>query len=87
MVALDTTPPAKSAFLPLVDFYLSSVIPAMGKIFTKNGDAYRYLPGSTKFFLEPEKLSARLYSTGFRNIGYQRLMLGTIAIHWCVKPS
>lgn len=86
MVALDTTPPKQSPFLPFVNLYLNKAIPFLGKILTNNCDAYLYLPGSTKFFLEPEKLSARLYSTGFRNIGYRSLMFGTIAIHWCSKP-
>jgi demethylmenaquinone methyltransferase/2-methoxy-6-polyprenyl-1,4-benzoquinol methylase len=86
LVALDTTPPPETSLAPLLRFHLHSVIPTLGKLITGQAEAYRYLPDSTEVFLEPEQLAARLISAGFVHVGFKRLMLGTIAIHWAQRP-
>jgi demethylmenaquinone methyltransferase/2-methoxy-6-polyprenyl-1,4-benzoquinol methylase len=48
-------------------------------------EAYGYLPESTEKFVTAEELAARMASVGFKKINYQRLMFGTIAIHWGEK--
>jgi demethylmenaquinone methyltransferase/2-methoxy-6-polyprenyl-1,4-benzoquinol methylase len=82
IVALDTTNPAGSPYLPLVNFHLHTIIPALGRAVTGHADAYQYLPGSTENFLLAEQLAARLVLAGFRAVGFRRRMLGAIAIHW-----
>ncbi|HVN55270.1 MAG TPA: ubiquinone/menaquinone biosynthesis methyltransferase [Anaerolineaceae bacterium] len=81
-VALDTTRPAPNPFSPLIFLHLHFVIPAMGWLITGQRDAYTYLPVSTEHFFRAEELAARLAAAGFREVGYRRLMLGTVAIHW-----
>lgn len=85
IVVLDTTPPPKNIFAPLIRFHLHTIIPSMGKLIAGNADAYEYLPDSTEHFLEPEQLAGRLLRVGFRNVAFRRLMFGTIAIHWGQK--
>lgn len=85
MVALDTTRPAKNMLWPLINFHLHVVIPAMGRIIAGARDAYTYLPESTEAFLEAEQLADRMERAGFTGVGFRRLMLGTVAIHWGVK--
>ena len=85
IVILDTTPPPRTPLVPLIRFHLHTVIPTLGRWVTGSADAYHYLPDSTEVFLEPEQLAARLIEAGFRQVSFQRLMLGTIAIHWGVK--
>lgn len=85
IVALDTTPPQDDLLKPMVQFHLGTVIPTLGKLVAGQMDAYRYLPETTQNFLEPERLAGRLVATGFRKVGYVRLMFGTIAIHWGIK--
>jgi len=87
IVALDTTPPPRSPLAPLIRIHLHRVIPTLGRILTGQTDAYHYLPDSTEGFLEPEQLAARLQAAGFQQVGFQRLMFGTIAIHWGKKPN
>lgn len=84
-VALDTTPPANNLLKPFVRIHLHSIIPTLGRLITGQAEAYHYLPDTTENFLEPERLAARLVNAGFREVGYTRLMLGTIAIHWGIK--
>lgn len=87
VVALDTSPPPRTLLTPAMSFYLHRVIPALGRLIAGQAEAYQYLPDSTERFLEPERLSARLHESGFQEIGFQRLMFGTVAIHWGVKPD
>jgi len=86
-VSLDTTPPPATPLLPLLRFHLHTVIPALGTLIAGQTEAYRYLPDTTEGFLEPEKLAARLSSSGFEQVRFERRMLGTIAIHSARKPK
>jgi demethylmenaquinone methyltransferase/2-methoxy-6-polyprenyl-1,4-benzoquinol methylase len=84
-VALDTTRPARNFLRPLIDFYLHVIIPNLGRIITGEADAYTYLPETTENFLQAEQLAALMEEAGFQQVGFRRLMLGTIAIHWGMK--
>jgi demethylmenaquinone methyltransferase/2-methoxy-6-polyprenyl-1,4-benzoquinol methylase len=85
MVALDTTRPPKNLFSPFINFHLRRVIPALGKIIAGDSDAYTYLPSSTAGFLSAEQLAGRMVLSGFQEVGFRRLMFGTMAIHWGLK--
>ena len=82
LVVLDTTRPRKNILLPLIRFYLRVIIPLLGTLVTGDREAYRYLPASTEGFLSAEELAEKLRIAGFIEVGYQRLMLGTAAIHY-----
>ncbi len=86
-VALDTTRPQRTPLWPLVRLHLSLVIPLLGRLITGDAEAYRYLPESTQGFLPAERLAALLQAAGFIQVGFRRLMFGTIAIHWAVRPA
>jgi len=85
MVALDTTHPARNYLWPLINFYLHVIIPGLGRVIAGERDAYTYLPDSTEAFLEAEQLAARMEEAGYKQVGFHRLMLGTVAIHWGKK--
>jgi demethylmenaquinone methyltransferase/2-methoxy-6-polyprenyl-1,4-benzoquinol methylase len=85
IVALDTTRPPRSRLTPLINFHLHTVIPALGQMISGSRDAYSYLPDSTEAFLTAEQLAERMQAVGFTQIGFQRRMLATVAIHWGVK--
>lgn len=85
MVALDTTRPPNSPLAPIINFHMHAVIPALGGIISGEPDAYRYLPDSTESFMAAEQLAERMQTAGFRNVGFRRYMLDTVAIHWGEK--
>ncbi len=87
LVALDTTPPPASPLAPFIRFHMHTIIPGLGRLLTGQGDAYNYLPDSTEYFLDPERLAARLVAAGFARVGFVRRMFGTIAIHWAQRPA
>ena len=81
MVILDTTRPKKNLLSPFIWLHMHVIIPALGKLITGSRDAYRYLPETTEGFVTAEELAARMAAAGFKKIGYDRYMFGTIAIH------
>ena len=87
IVSLDTTPPPRTPLAPLLRFHLHTIIPTLGQLITGQKEAYTYLPTTTEGFLEPERLAARMLSTGFKRVAFRRYMFGTIAIHWGYKPG
>ncbi len=85
IVVLDTTRPKRNVLSPFIWVHLHVVIPALGKLVTGAGEAYRYLPETTEGFVTAEEMAARMASVGFENIGFRRFMFGTVAIHWGEK--
>jgi len=87
MVILDTTRPKKNILSPFIWIHMHFIIPALGRLLTGSKDAYRYLPETTEGFVTAEDMESRMAKTGFKEVGYQRLMFGTIAIHWGEKSG
>ena len=85
VVCLDTTPPPRNWLRPFINFHLHVIIPTLGRLIAGASDAYTYLPDSTENFLPAELLADRLRTAGFRDVGFKRLMFGTMAIHWGTK--
>ena len=83
--ALDTSRPPKNLLTPFMRLHLRVVVPWLGKAVARNAAAYRYLQTSTENFLTPQEMTEHLAMVGFREIGYQRLMFGAIALYWARK--
>ena len=87
VVVLDTTPPKRNLFYPFIMLHLRYGIPLLGRLVSGNADAYNYLPESTQAFKTPDELAALLLDAGFEDVRYRLFMLGTMAVHWAVKPA
>jgi len=85
LVCLDTTPPRKNLLYPLIHFYFRLGIPLLGRCIARDKEAYTYLTGSTMGFYSADELAAAFSRAGFREIGYRKFMMGTIAVHWGKK--
>lgn len=85
IVTLDTTYPKDDKLHPFVRFYSHKIIPLLGQWISGQRDAYVYLPNSTDRFLSAEQLATSMVSVGFRNVGFDRINFGSIAIHWGEK--
>jgi demethylmenaquinone methyltransferase/2-methoxy-6-polyprenyl-1,4-benzoquinol methylase len=82
IVILDTTRPGRNLFTPLIWVHMHGLIPLLGGLVSGFREAYTYLPDSSENFLRAEELATRMKATGFKEVGFRRLMFGTIAIHW-----
>ncbi len=60
-------------------------MPLLTGWFSGQPDAYRYLPTSVQNFVNAGELQALMETAGLRGVGYQTMMLGTVAIHVGVK--
>lgn len=82
MVVLDTTRSPRTLFSPLISFYLHDIIPLTGSLIAGDRIAYTYLADSMAGFLIAEQLACEIQKAGFSEVGFRRLMFGTVAIHW-----
>ncbi len=87
IVILDTTQPKRNLLWPFIWVHLHVVIPVLGGLLSGRRDAYTYLPDSTEKFLTAESLAEGMRQVGFEQVGFRRLMFGTIAIHWGEKHA
>lgn len=81
IVILDTTRPGRSLLSPFIWLHMHVIIPTLGGLLSGVREAYTYLPDTTERFITAEQLAEQLIEVGFKNVNYQRLMFGTIAIH------
>ena len=68
-------------FERIYDAYSFAAIPAMGKVVTGDGAAYRYLVESIRKFPPPERFAEMIREAGFARVDFTRLSGGVVAIH------
>lgn len=82
LVILEFATPRVWPVRPLYLFYFRRVLPWIGRTVSKHRDAYTYLPASVLRFPEPDALAEKMRVAGFGDVGYERLTLGIVAVHW-----
>ena len=85
LLCLDTSPLRQTWLRLLLKPYFFGVIPLVGQLITGHGAAYKYFSESTSEFLSAEDLAELISSVGFRNVGFSKVMLGSVAFHWGMK--
>ena len=81
LVILEFTTPSWQPFRGLYLSYFKHVLPAVGKMISKHGVAYSYLPASVLEFPEPPALAAIMKSAGLTNVRWETRTGGIVAIH------
>ena len=84
-VILEFTIPQWQPFRGAYLFYFLRVLPAVGRMVSKHGSAYTYLPESVRHFPEPPELARRMEAAGFADVGWRMLSGGIAALHWGTK--
>lgn len=85
VVCLELMRPASSVVGALYRLYLSIVVPVLGRWFSGDGSAYRYLPKSVESFVSAAEFQRLMKGVGFSQVSYRSLNLGTLAVHVGVK--
>jgi demethylmenaquinone methyltransferase/2-methoxy-6-polyprenyl-1,4-benzoquinol methylase len=67
-VILETSMPTKTPFKQGYNFYTKNILPLIGKLFSKDRSAYKYLCESASVFPFGEALNNILRETGFINV-------------------
>jgi demethylmenaquinone methyltransferase/2-methoxy-6-polyprenyl-1,4-benzoquinol methylase len=81
LVILEFSRPSLPGIQQIYNLYMSIVAPGMGRLFSKNRDAYQYLNDSVQKFPEGKEFIQILSSTGFSNTSFNRLSLGICSIY------
>jgi demethylmenaquinone methyltransferase / 2-methoxy-6-polyprenyl-1,4-benzoquinol methylase len=68
-------------FDQIYDAYSFAAIPALGKVVTGDGGAYRYLVESIRNFPPAERFAEMIREAGFARVEFTRLSGGVVAIH------
>lgn len=85
MIILELGTPQCFPMKQLYKLYSESVIPLLGRLFSKDGKAYRYLPDSVKAFPQGEKMIGIMHKAGFKDATWKRLTGGLCALYIATK--
>ncbi|MGD0340435.1 MAG: bifunctional demethylmenaquinone methyltransferase/2-methoxy-6-polyprenyl-1,4-benzoquinol methylase UbiE [Bacteroidales bacterium] len=81
IMVLEFSIPSAFPFRQLYKFYFLHILPFIGRIFSKNSVAYRYLPETVMKFPENEEFLELLKKAGFGNVNQKRLTGGVASIY------
>jgi demethylmenaquinone methyltransferase/2-methoxy-6-polyprenyl-1,4-benzoquinol methylase len=85
IACLETTPPGRNIVSRAIGLYMRRIVPFLGRLFSGDGKAYRYLESSTQSYLPTHALSRRIRSANFAAVQFSHHIFGNVAIHWARK--
>ncbi len=69
------------------NFYLTSVLPRIGRLFSRDPLAYTYLAETIAAFPPARALAGELRDSGFSAVGFHALCSGIVYLHVAQKPA
>lgn len=81
VVCLEIVGPSSSLIRTVYHLFFEQIVPQLGKLISGDAEAYTYLPQSVLRFPPPNALSTIMAEVGFKQVRYERVMLGAVAIH------
>lgn len=84
-VIMEFSKPKSFPFKQLFNFYFFNILPAFGKLFSKDNRAYKYLPESVAAFPEGDAMVSILKEVGYTNVKYIPLTMGICSIYLAKK--
>jgi demethylmenaquinone methyltransferase/2-methoxy-6-polyprenyl-1,4-benzoquinol methylase len=85
LVVLEFSKPTAFGMRHLYGFYTGTLAPALGGLFSKNREAYRYLHDSVQAFPEGKAFMKVLSDCGYRELTCKRLSFGICSIYMGTK--
>lgn len=81
LLVIELSTPTRFPFAPLYRFYAGRVIPLLGRMFTRDKQAYTYLPRSVEAVPQGEEMLSIFRSVGFGEVFYRPLTWGVCTIY------
>ena len=81
LVVLEFSRPRSFPTKQLYAFYFSVILPLVGQLFSRDKEAYRYLPDSVARFPEREQFVELLSTAGFMDNTFQPMTLGIVTLY------
>lgn len=85
LVILELTTPERFPMKQLFAVYSRIVIPTLGKLFSKDNSAYKYLPQTIKAFPQGEVMRGVVSRAGFGEVRFRRLTFGICTLYTATK--
>ncbi|WP_394282213.1 demethylmenaquinone methyltransferase [Corynebacterium sp.] len=86
LVVNEFSTPVVPVFSTVYKEYLMRALPAIAKVVSSNGEAYKYLAESIRAWPDQEGLAAEINANGWEDCGWQNLTFGIVAMHAATKP-
>lgn len=86
VMVLEFSKPSVFPFRNLYFLYFRRILPLLGKIFSKHGEAYSYLPESVMNFPESGEFIRIMRESGFSGVAQKRVSAGIASIYTGIKP-
>lgn len=81
VVCLEITQPSIPVFKQFYRLWFDTAVPWVGRVAAGDRPAYSYLPASVRRFPPPDDLRRLMEEAGLRNVRYEILAGGIIALH------
>jgi len=81
LAVLECGTPTTRGFREVYSWYFRAVLPRVGRLISKHGDAYAYLPASVAQFPPPPVFMDLLRTAGFSDVRHIPLTLGTVSLY------
>ena len=85
VVSLESTPVRRGPMGAPFRLFFHHVVPLMGQLIAGDRAAYTYLPSSVERFLNVAALARLFEEVGLGEVGYRRMGLGAVVVHWGTK--
>ena len=86
LAVLELTSPEKGFFRSLYLLYFQRILPMIGSFFSKDSNAYTYLPDSVLKFPTPVEFSKLMKEAGFKDIRFKQMTFGIVTLFIGSKP-
>jgi len=85
LIILEPSKPTLFPIKQLFNFYFTFILPVIGKMVSKDINAYKYLTNSVKAFPSKEFFVDKLKKNGFKNCTYSELTFGIVTLYIAEK--
>ena len=86
LVIIELTTPQKSPMKQLFGFYSRVWMPTMGRLISRDKQAYTYLPATMEAFPQGERMVEILAKAGFTDINFKRFTGGISTLYTAARP-
>ncbi|MBK7877914.1 MAG: bifunctional demethylmenaquinone methyltransferase/2-methoxy-6-polyprenyl-1,4-benzoquinol methylase UbiE [Planctomycetes bacterium] len=87
VVILEFTMPPGAILGALYRFYFTRVLPFVGRLVSKDDDAYSYLPRTVLAWPSPTEFQREMEREGLVDCGHRLLTRGIACLHWGRVPA
>ena len=85
LVILEPSSPKKFPLKQIHKLYFSNLLPIIGRLISKDKNAYKYLPDSVNAFVSGEKFINKLKDIGFKECQCIPLTFGIVDLYFAIK--